>query len=145
MTKHLGLVQLITAGTKECISVTFPKTVQCETIKGFLYLSVPNNKLPRWCSGKESACQCRRHKGILPNEEEDEEFSEEVVKSSLWGSSSGSLFIFGQISLSFSHIRPVIGHSGKMHGHLLHLVLDPSTELCGMLGIVCYEVMPPPF
>ena len=76
-----------------------------------------------------SACQCRRHKGILPNEEEDEECSEEVVKSSLWGSSSGSVFIFGQISLSFSHIRPVLGHSGKMHGHLLHLVLDPSTVL----------------
>ena len=109
-----------------------------------LFIS-PQNKLPRWCSGKESACQCRRHKGILPNEEEDEECSEEVVKSSLWGSSSGSVFIFGQISLSFSHIRPVLGHSEKMHEHLLHLVLDPSTVLCGMLGIVCYEVVPPPF
>ena len=76
------------------------------------------NGFPTWCSGKESAGQCRRHKGILPNEEEDEECSEEVVKSSLWGSSSGSVFIFGQISLSFSHIRPVLGHSGKMHVHL---------------------------
>ena len=27
-----------------------------------LYSSVPNNRLPRWCSGEESACQCRRQR-----------------------------------------------------------------------------------
>ena len=101
-------------------------------------------RLPRWCSGKESACQCRRHKGILPNEEKDEECSEEVVKSSIWGSSSGSVFIFGQISLSFSHIRSVLGHSWKMHVHLF-AKMDSSAELCGMLGIICYEAVSPPF
>ena len=112
--------------------------------KGFLYSSVPNNTLPRCCSGKESACQCRRHKGILLNEEEDEECSEEVVKSSLWGSSSGSVFIFGQISLSFSHMRPVLGYSWMTHVHLF-TKMDSSTELCGVLDIICYEVVPPPF
>jgi len=25
--------------------------------------SLGMRRLPRWCSGKESACQCRRHKG----------------------------------------------------------------------------------
>ena len=50
--------------------------------KRLLYSSVPNNRLPRWCSGKESACQCRRHRSILLNGEEDEESREEVVKSS---------------------------------------------------------------
>ena len=30
--------------------------------KRLLYSSVPNNRLPRWCSGEESACQCRRQR-----------------------------------------------------------------------------------
>ena len=124
--------------------MTFPNTIYCKAKKVLLYSSVSNNRLPRWCSDKESACQCRRHKGILPNEEEDEECSEEVVKSSIWGSSSGSVFIFGQISLSFPHIRPVLGHSWKMHVHLF-AKMDFSTELCGMLGIICYEAVSPPF
>ena len=109
-----------------------------------LYSSVPNNRLPRWCSGKESACQCRRHRSILLNEEEGEESREEVVKSSLRGSSSGPVFIFGRISLSFSHRRPVSGHSWAMNVHLFTR-MDSTTELCGLLGIICCEVVPPPF
>ena len=112
--------------------------------KRLLYSSVPNNRLPRWCSGKESACQCRRHRSILLNEEEGEESREEVVKSSLRGSSSGPVFIFGRISLSFSHRRPVSGRSWAMPVHLFTR-MDSSTELCGLLGIICCEVVPPPF
>ena len=99
--------------------MTFPNTIYCKAKNVLLYSSVSNNALPRWCSAKEPACQCRRHKGILPHKQEDEECSEEVVKSSIWGSSSVSVFTFGQISLSFPDIRPVLGHSWKMHVHFL--------------------------
>ena len=82
--------------------------------------------------------------GILLNEEEGEESHEEVVKSSLRGSYSGSVFIFGWISLSFTHRRPVLGHSRVMNVHVFTR-MDSSTELCGLLGIICCEVVPSPF
>ena len=36
--------------------------VRCMTLKRLLFWG-----LPRWCSGKESACQCRRHKRCMFN------------------------------------------------------------------------------